>query len=592
MNIARNQKGIALFIALLVMIMLAILGIGIVGSSNDEISIAGNSMNESKAFYAADAGLEKAWACLKTHFDSTSILAGNAVATGSVEFDNATAAYVTTRDTVAAVRTVTQGIFAGLYGLSTRYRVSSMGTSLVDGRQVTLTQDFDRSLIPIYQFAIYDHDTLCIFLDSSALTAVGRVHGNGPVYLQCKQGLFFDGKFSGSGDIIHGSPNSASPYFTAGSQDIAFKDADGNWEEMYQDSKWLDATDSNWYSEAASRWDGNVSDNAFGVTDLKLPLSNPDGDAHKIIERAVDASGKANPDSYENQAGLKILASTGDANPRVYRKTPSGYEEITGSIPAGAIVYKKDAFCDHNEWKNVDVTDISIDSLKKYNLLPTNGIIYFSDKRHVLAADFQAARLTDAADLGQPLSVFCENPIYVKGDYNSVDKQPASIVADAVTFLSNNWNRTVNTDSLSGYANMAVRSAMETVVNAAVILGERDNSKVVTTAGGIATTSPSFQDTPRFLENWDVTSPSGVPCALKYTGSVIVLWKSRQALGPSQDNKGNFWRPWKLPQDFRWTFDESFKDPDQLPPGTPAFQIIQKVGWKMQNVGYAPADGE
>jgi len=583
MNIVKNKRGIALFIALLIMLMLAILGMGIISSSNDEVSIAGNSMNESAAFYAADAGLEKAASELKTHFDTTDVLADNAIATGSIEFNNATAAYVTTKDTVATVRTLTQGVFAGLYGLSTRYRVNSMGTSLTDGRQVTLTQDFERSLIPIYQFAIYDHDSLLIFLDNPILAVEGRVHANGSIYLQCQQGLSFDGKFSGSGSIIHGSPNSATPYFTTGPQDITFKDADGNWEEMYQDSKWLDATDSSWYNEAASRWGGNVSDNAFGVTDLKLPLRDPDGDAHKIVERAIDpVTGEENEDSYENQAELKIIDG------KVYQKTASGYTEITSSVPAGAIVYSKSTFCDHNEWKNINTTDISIDSLKKYSLLPANGIIYFSDRRLIGTKDtlyyLQAARLIDGSDLGQPLSVFSENPVYVKGDYNSTDKQPASIVADAITFLSDNWQD----GAISGGYDTAHLTASSTTVNAAIILGERDWSHVTTTSGEVQHTSSAFQDTPRFLEHWD---HSGV--TFNYTGSVIALWKSKMGYGRGCTSPdGGFFPFWKLPSDFRWTFDESFKDLNQLPPGTPAFQIFQKLGWKMQNVGYAPAGGE
>lgn len=571
-----NQKGLALFIALLIVIMLTILGLGLIKSSNDEISIAGNSINESVAFYAADAGLEKAASELKTHFDTTTILAADSSVTGVIEFDNATAAYVASSDTVATIKTITQGTFTGLYGLTTKYRVGSMGTSLVDGRQVTLVQEFQRFLVPIYQFAVFDHDTLFVALDAGNLWINGPVHANGPAFLQCKQELLFKDRFTASGDLIHGAVDRTQWFATVG-QNIGFADGDLNIQPMYQDGQWLDATDPNWYSQASERWDGNVRDQAFSTENLNLPLRDPSDDAHKMIERAIDPStGETNSDSYENQADLKIIDGV------VYKKVSGSWQNITSTLSPGIIT--SGTFIDLNERDTVAVTDIDLKLLESSSAFPSNGIIYFSDSRfkstnQLLAREkFSAARLINGGSLSSPLSVFCENPIYVKGDYNAADKQPASIVADAVTFLSNSWN-----DSQSGSLNVNDRVASSTSVNAAIITGERKHS--VTVTGGETYYSPgALQDLFRFLEKWDAGPTFG------YTGSIIDLWKSHEAVGTGIG--GGYYRAYRFPSTFEIVFDTDFKDPHKLPPGTPAFQIFQKLGWKMQNVGYAPVETE
>ncbi len=66
-----DEKGFATLIALMIMVMMTMIGIAVVKLSNDEISIAGNEMNEMASFYAAEAGLERAAAAMQTQYEST-----------------------------------------------------------------------------------------------------------------------------------------------------------------------------------------------------------------------------------------------------------------------------------------------------------------------------------------------------------------------------------------------------------------------------------------------------------------------------------------------------------------------------------------
>jgi len=66
-----DERGFATFIALMIMVMMTMIGVAIVKLSNDEISIAGNEMNEMESFYAAEAGLERAAAAMQTQYENT-----------------------------------------------------------------------------------------------------------------------------------------------------------------------------------------------------------------------------------------------------------------------------------------------------------------------------------------------------------------------------------------------------------------------------------------------------------------------------------------------------------------------------------------
>ena len=81
------------------------------------------------------------------------------------------------------MRKLTQGTLIGLNGLVQTYTIKSIGTSLIDAGQVTLTQSFEVALVPIYLFAVYFNEDLWsqpIF----DLDITGRVHVNGDMYLQ------------------------------------------------------------------------------------------------------------------------------------------------------------------------------------------------------------------------------------------------------------------------------------------------------------------------------------------------------------------------------------------------------------------------
>lgn len=59
-NILREEKGVALVIALLMLLVLTLIGISSIGTTNFETSISGNERVRTDAFYAAEAGIQVA----------------------------------------------------------------------------------------------------------------------------------------------------------------------------------------------------------------------------------------------------------------------------------------------------------------------------------------------------------------------------------------------------------------------------------------------------------------------------------------------------------------------------------------------------
>ena len=57
-NILRNEKGVALIIALLILLVLTLIGISAINTTTFETSISGNERVGTDAFYAAEAGIQ------------------------------------------------------------------------------------------------------------------------------------------------------------------------------------------------------------------------------------------------------------------------------------------------------------------------------------------------------------------------------------------------------------------------------------------------------------------------------------------------------------------------------------------------------
>ena len=532
-----NETGMATLIALLMVAMLTLIGLAAISNSDDEIQIAGNDLQEMRAFYAAESGLELAAAALSSHYDSLNAPPSTMPA-GKEDLNDCQLYYSVQDEGPSAMKRLTTGSLAGLQALTKAYKVNSVGESQIENARVMLSQHYEVSLIPIFQFAVFYENDLEIN-PGPFMTLGGRVHTNSNMYLQSGNGLDIDGTVTSAGHIYHGrkGPGGVS------NADVQIKDANGSYQSMMEGAGWLDATDSHWYDSSTARWLGRVQDAAHGQQKLQLPLNGSAGDPHQLIDRATVSS-----DSYENKATLKIINGTAQA------KVGGVWTDVTASLVAdGVLSHGDNLFYDGREKTNVDATRLDVGKLYDSPYAPSNGVIYFSDN----TTDFPALRLEDGAELKQGLTVASENPVYTLGNYNSVNKKPAALIADAVTFLSSSWNDANSTLNLSN------RIPVPTTVNAAFLTGNTE-----TTNGSY---NGGLENLPRFLEDW-----TGVTFTLK--GSMVNLWNSRQA---NSDWGGNYYAP----PNRNWSYDTDFDDPSKMPPETPVVKVHYRTGWQEEYVG-------
>lgn len=242
-----------------------------------------------------------------------------------------------------------------------------------------------------------------------------------------------------------------------------------------------------------------------------------------------------------------------------------------------------------------------------------NGVIYIYDNSattHALKADGtvdpnpttsvrRGVRLKNGSKISRVnpdnsltgLTIVSPNPVYIQGDYNSgrdyVDgtpnpasnnstsdptaptvigynagsattaagiRAPCSILADAVTILSNSWD-----DSKSALK----PGASNTTVNTAIVAG------IVPTApvGGDGSYSGGAENFPRFLESWSND-------AFTYYGSMVELYKSRQSIAE--------WSCCDVydPPVRQWYYDMNFKTTP--PPGSLMVYSYIKGRWSAQ----------
>ncbi|MFZ0318741.1 MAG: hypothetical protein WAL56_06420 [Candidatus Sulfotelmatobacter sp.] len=232
-------------------------------------------------------------------------------------------------------------------------------------------------------------------------------------------------------------------------------------------------------------------------------------------------------------------------------------------------------------------------------------------------------------------TVASENPVYVLGNYNTncpsaavqgctpnvaapvydktwsnpANPEPnhsaASIMADAVTMLSNNWQHAgciaggagcpwgagaassetygsmvnpLNPGGQGAPAQTPNRVAINTYYRAAVAGGK-------TIAFNNAAQNPEFSfgmdggihNFLRFLEDWGGTT--GTQAALYYKGSLVSLYWNQYATGTFKCCNLVY-----NPPDREYVFDPLFSQPQNLPPGTPMFRNVDNLSYRQNQV--------
>jgi hypothetical protein len=206
--------------------------------------------------------------------------------------------------------------------------------------------------------------------------------------------------------------------------------------------------------------------------------------------------------------------------------------------------------------RRVQVTRIDLDVLGQSGLWPANGLLY--------AARFDSRRdaphgilLANGRELAAPLTVVSESPVYVRGDYNVVERKGAAVIADRLHLLSEGGS--------SEEAGAADRARSTTVV-ASLVSGKAPSRA--------PRAECRFWDLVQLHEDW-----SGRDLLIR--GSCACLYPSRTASRSEPGGPDPVGRP-----DLRLEFDRENLHVDLLPPFTPLAMWIRR--WTPRNPDPAP----
>jgi Tfp pilus assembly protein PilX len=582
--VSSSESGMVTAVALLILAVLSLVGLAVLDLSFRDVQVSANLNSAAQALHAAEAGIENAYRQIKIatalkanpgqNADGSITLTPPVIANHT--FTTLTAvplffdAVITTQPATQA-QTIASGTLAGLNSFAQNYLVTSEVTG-PNGSRAKVVQVLQMGFAPLFQFAVYYNEILEIF-PGQTFTITGRGHSNNHIYIG-NSTTQVDSFLTSAQNIYRYRLNDGSTPASA-----KIKDAGGTYRDFIKDH-----TAADWNTWAINTYNGRVRDSAIGGTSLSLPL-DASIQPHDIIEKG-QVSDVGTPLATERmywKADYRILVDGAGA---VTVKTGPPGSETTTALDASSFLTTNTNFYDKREGKCMQAAQVDVGALRTaagWNF--TKGNLYVSSAKADTgtcgtgtpnAPRTPVVRLTNGSQLPSSteggFTVVTDRPIYVQGSYNTLSTSgvahngndattpPASVMADAVTVLSNNWG--TNGSDTKGNEVVGNRHATDTTIYAGMISGIKPTVAGVSYSGGL-------ENYFRLLEDWSWSNPDKT---LTYRGSMVMLYPSEVATGVWQSTGNYYQAPIR-----DWAFDTLFKD--KPPPGTPTLHVPQRVGW-------------
>lgn len=216
----RNEAGIALLTTILLLFLMSSLLVGFAVLLISNQQLAGASNDQTTAFYAAEAGMEKMTADLGNLFSQTyspSISQINTLQTsppstaafpnisymtadGSLGYTIVPAAVDKNGNPAPTITTIKSGPYQGMTAMATEYTMT-VNARTNDGREVNLVRTTQTVGIPMFQFGIFA-DTDLDFFPGPVFSFGGRTHTNGNLWLAGQSTLTLSDKVDAYKDVL------------------------------------------------------------------------------------------------------------------------------------------------------------------------------------------------------------------------------------------------------------------------------------------------------------------------------------------------------------------------------------------------------
>ena len=542
----RSERGVALITMMLLLSALTILAVGAVMVSSIDTQLASNYYQNSRAFYVAEAGVEKALSDIQSLLDGQGTVTDADLATIlPPDFDNFSfEQFSIVRSATSFVDTISTGPYMGMVSLNQPIDITSKVVGPGNSRYHILVS-VEGLQIPIFQFGVFYDDSLEIH-PGATMDFVGRVHTNSSLFLGTNSTNRFHKMITMAGDLYRFRIWNGETF--TGS--ILISDPDSVFVALTYDSETpaYAGNDAAWVTRTNTDFGGRLRTRAHNIVPLGLPIPGSI-EPIEIIRRRDAGDGVAlKLERLDWQADTRIYASADLSSVSIMNN--AGAAKVFSDPTALATSY--DAFYDdrENQWTDLLILDVS--KLTAGDL--GNGIIYVSITED--GTRQKGIKLINGTTLPAPMTVASDNAIYVKGTYNTTSWQPSAVMADAVYLLSNNW-----TDAANHFTNNSLINASTTTYYVAILSGDTQNTSIYN--GGL-------ENFPRFAENW-----SGQTARI--VGSFINLWQSDNSNGDWYYGSRYYTAPAR-----DWWFDVSFLDFNKLPPGTPSVGTVLRIAFRQE----------
>ncbi len=224
------------------------------------------------------------------------------------------------------------------------------------------------------------------------------------------------------------------------------------------------------------------------------------------------------------------------------------------------------------------------------NAAVTDHKFYRRGVRLINAKELPGEYFPDDEEATKGFTFASENGIYVLGNFNvqsvnvasgtgstTSDKYlplntsmhiPSSIVGDSITILSNAWN---DSKSFTAPNLWSSRVASHTQVRFAMLAGDSLTASNPSPSTAYEGLNGGLHNFKRFLEDWDDKR-------LNYSGSLVNIFNSF-----NNDGRFKCCNTVYRPPTRDWAFEDSFTNPNRLPPGTPFVYFITFTGFERVN---------
>jgi hypothetical protein len=434
--------------------------------------------------------------------------------------------------------------------------------------------------IPLFQFAVF-YNSLLEFTWCPPMTINGRVHANGDIYTGSAWQLAFNDQVTLTGNL------SSPPW------------GGYNASQYTKPATFFAPTVTN---ASALTLNTGLPNTTTALREI-INLPPPGEDSNSLIgQQRYFNKAKVVLVVTDSNIVATIKSSATDPSPGVisaaYYPTNNhwtNYAGITNSFPfLNRTNYWPTSpvpVIDQRENVTLKLTDIDLSIFKSWlvtnallvskfangggvypNSTDAPNILFVADNRTCSATQLAAVRLNHCQIIPTNLFVFngsntasgftlaTPNPLYIWGTFNvpnaayvgstnttAAGAYPASLIADAITILSDNWR-----DSQSSLS-MTSRTPTPTTINAAIAAGI-----VYSTGASDTTFSGGIQNLPRLLENWSASK------TLTLNGSLVNLFPSGRATNQYEKPGVYYNAPAR-----GFSFDPNLLQSWKLPPGTP-----------------------